>query len=67
MNLITNPAMMRKASLKITIAHSQTGNNAQNERETTNEPTRSLSAIGSRNEPSLLACEDHVRAMKPSS
>lgn len=67
MNLMMKPAMMRKMSLNITIALSQMGNKLHQEREMTNAPTSSLSAIGSRNDPNLLACEDQVRAMKPSS
>lgn len=52
---ITKPAMMRKASRHMTIALNQMGNKLLYDSDITNAPTNILSAIGSRNEPNLLA------------
>lgn len=54
---ITNPAPIRKTSRKSTNPLSHSGNKLQYVNDITNEPTKSLSAIGSRNEPILLACD----------
>lgn len=63
---ITNPAIIRNTSRKITIALNQIGNKLLIDNDMTNDPTNSLSAIGSKNEPSLLACDVQFRAIKPS-
>lgn len=66
MNRITKPAIIRNTSRKMIIPQSQAGNRLQYDNDTTNEPTSNLSAIGSKNDPSLLACDAQFRAMKPS-
>lgn len=58
--------MMRNTSREIIIPLSHTGNKLQHERDTTRDPTSNLSAIGSRNDPSLLACDTQLRAINPS-
>lgn len=63
---MTNPADINEISRKMTIVHSQTGNRLQYVSEITNEPTNSLSAIGSKNEPNLLACDFQFLAINPS-
>lgn len=63
---ITSPAIIKNTSLKSIMAINQTGNKLQYASDKTSEPTRSLSAIGSKNEPILLACEAQFRAMNPS-
>lgn len=63
---ITKPAIMRKTSRKMINPQSHIGNRLHHESDITNEPTSSLSAIGSRKEPSLLACDFQLRAMNPS-
>lgn len=63
---ITNPEIIKKTSRKIIIPHNHVGNKLQHERDITKEPTRNLSAIGSKNDPSLLACEAQLRAIIPS-
>lgn len=63
---ITKPAMIKNTSRKMIIPQSQTGNKLQYDRDTTKEPTSNLSAIGSRNDPILLACDTQFRAIKPS-
>lgn len=55
MYLMIKPAIIRNTSRKIIIAHSHAGNKSQQERDITREPTSNLSAIGSKNDPSLLA------------
>lgn len=63
---MTNPAVINEISRKMTIAHNQIGNRLQYVSEMTNEPTNSLSAIGSKNEPNLLACDFQFLAINPS-
>lgn len=63
---ITRPAMIKNTSRNMIIPQSQTGNKLQYANEITKEPTSSLSAIGSRNDPNLLACDTQFRAIKPS-
>lgn len=63
---ITNPAMIKKRSRQITIALNQMGNRLPYDKDMTSAPTSILSAIGSRNEPNLLACDGQLRAIKPS-
>lgn len=63
---MTNPAIIKEISRKIIIALSQIGNRLQYVSEITSEPTNTLSAIGSKNDPNLLACDVQLRAMKPS-
>lgn len=63
---IIKPAIIKNTSRKMIIPLSQTGNKLQQERDITREPTSSLSAIGSKKDPSLLACETQLRAIKPS-
>lgn len=63
---MTKPAVINEISRKMTIAHSQTGSRLQYVSEITNEPTNSLSAIGSKNEPNLLACDFQFLAINPS-
>lgn len=60
---MTNPAAIKNTSLKRTIPHSHTGNRFVYVNEIANEPTNNLSAIGSRNDPTLLACEGQFLAM----
>lgn len=63
---ITKPAVIKNTSRKIIIPHSHAGNKLQYERDITKVPTSSLSAIGSKKEPSLLAWETQLRAINPS-
>lgn len=63
---ITRPAIIRNTSRKMIIEQSHTGNKLQYDSEITSEPTSNLSAIGSRNDPNLLACDTQFRAMNPS-
>lgn len=63
MYLMTNPAPIRKTSRNSTNPLSHNGNKLQYVNDITNEPTKSLSAIGSRNEPILLACDFQFRAI----
>lgn len=66
MNRITPPAVSKKASRQSTSTLNQIGNKLQYDIEMTNAPISNLSAIGSKNVPSLLACDGHVRAIAPS-
>lgn len=60
---MTNPAAIKNASLNRTIPHSHIGNRFVYVKEITNDPTNNLSAIGSRNDPILLACDGQFLAM----
>lgn len=63
---ITKPAEIRNTSRKIIIPLSHIGNRLQHVSDITRDPTSNLSAIGSKNDPSLLACDTQLRAIKPS-
>lgn len=66
MNRMTKPAAIKNTSRNITIALNQMGKRLQSDSDTTSAPTSNLSAIGSKNDPNLLACEGQLRAMNPS-
>lgn len=63
---MTNPAVIKEMSRKMTIALNQIGMRPQYVSEMTSEPTSILSAMGSKNDPNLLACDFQFRAIRPS-
>lgn len=63
---IIKPAVIKNTSLRRTIAINQIGNKLQYASDSTSDPTNSLSAIGSKNEPILLACDVQFLAINPS-
>ena len=62
-NRITKPAIIKNTSRNSTMAVNQTGKRLQYASDITRDPTSTLSAIGSRNDPNLLDCDGQFLAM----